>query len=247
MRPVHAMLLLIASAPAFAETGTTLEWLQSADRLSNGSPNWHNEELRLSSQLAPRQNVDGSIRHTERFGLSDTQVEINYAFPMMPGLTSAVTATYSATHRVLPKSDLGASLQYEFAPAWLVNVGAKTTEYSDASVDKLSLGVEHYFSSFRCALGWQPTRAVGITAHGGDARLDYYYNDKDFVGILVAAGQEASNPDGRNVVVSSVRTAALVGRHGLNRNWLLRYGIERVKQGDFYHRTGIRLGAQYAF
>lgn len=247
MRLVHALLLLAASAPALAQTGTALEWMQSADRLSNDSPNWRSEELRLSSQLAPRQSVDGSIRHTERFGLSDTQVEINYAFPVAPGLTSAVTATHSTTHRVLPKSDLGASLQYEFAPAWLVNVGAKKTEYTDASVDKLSLGIEHYFSSFRWSLGWQPTRAVGMTAHGGDARLDYYYGDKDSVGILVAAGKEASNPDGRDVVVSSVRTAALVGRHGLNRNWLLRYGIERVKQGDFYHRTGIRLGAQYAF
>jgi YaiO family outer membrane protein len=247
MKPAFAAVLMTALVPAFAQTGPTVEWTQTSDHLSHGNTNWHSEELRLSSRIAPRQSIEGSLRQTRRFGLSDTQADLNYTFPLTQALTGTVSAGNSTTHRVLPKSDIGASLQYEFAPAWLVNLGAKNTEYDNASAARINLGVEHYFSAFRWAIDWRPTRAVGVTAHSTDARFDYYYNDTDSVGILVAAGQEASNVDGRGVVVSSVRTAAVVGRHGLNRNWLLRYGIERVKQGDFYHRTGIRLGAQYAF
>ncbi|MCX7171705.1 MAG: YaiO family outer membrane beta-barrel protein [Proteobacteria bacterium] len=247
MRIACTAVLLSVLMPAHAESGPAIEWFQSGDRLSNGSPDWHSEELRLSNQIAARNQIDGTLRQTRRFGLSDTQIELNYAFPLAARLTGLVTASNSTTHRVLPRTDLGASLQYEFAPTWLLNVGTSRTEYDTASVNKMALGVEHYFSAFRWAAGWRPTRVEGVSANGGDVRFDYYYNDQDFVGIQVAAGKEASNIDTRGVVVSSVRSAALIGRHGLSRNWKLRYGIERVKQGDFYNRTGVRLGAQYAF
>jgi len=233
--------------PAFAETGPAIEWIQSSDRLSNGSPNWRSEELRLSTQLAARSPVDATLRHASRFGLTDSQIEFNLGFPLSQKLSGALSATDSSTHRFLPKSDLGASLQYEIAPAWLINGGASRTEYDKASITKAMIGVEHYFSAFRAALAWRPSRADGVAANGADLRLDYYYGDLDFVGVQAASGKEAANIDGRGVVVSSVRSAGVTGRHGLNRNWTLRYAVERVKQGDFYNRTGIRLGAQYAF
>lgn len=233
--------------PAFAQTGPAIEWIESADRLSNGSANWHGEELRLSTQIAPRNSIDGTLRQASRFGLADTQLEVNYAFPLSARLTGAVTASGSTSHRFLPKGDLGASLQYEVAPSWLIHAAAGTTEYDNASVKKATLGVEHYFSAFRAAVAWRPSRADGVPANGAEMRLDYYYGDLDFIGFQAASGREAANVDGRGVIVSSIRSAGLTGRHGLTRSWTIRYGVERVKQGDFYNRTGVRLGAQYAF
>ncbi len=242
-----AAALLAVLAPVQAEAGPTLEWVQSSDHLSKGSPNWHSEELRLATKTSPRNQIDGTLRQTNRFGLSDNQVEINYAFPLAKQLTGLVMLSGSTTHRVLPKTDLGASLQYEFLPTWWLNVGVNRTEYNNASISKAALNIEHYFSSFRWVVGWRPTRVDGVSANGGEMRLDYYYSDADFVGFQVAAGHEAANIGTRGVLVSSVRSAALVGRHELSRSWKLRYGLERVKQGEFYNRTGLRIGAQYAF
>ncbi|MFA7279935.1 MAG: YaiO family outer membrane beta-barrel protein [Sterolibacterium sp.] len=247
MKSACAVALLFVLTPAHGESGPALEWIQSGDHLSNGARNWYSEELRASTQIAPRNSIDGTLRHTNRFGLSDSQIELNYAFPLTKKLTGLIAFSDSTTHRVLPKTDLGASLQYEFVPAWLFNVGASRTEYVNASVNKATFGIEHYFSAFRLAVNWRPTRLEGVSANGEDVRLDYYYGDVNYVGIQLTTGREAANIDTRGVSVSSVRSAALTGRHALNRNWKLRYGFERVKQGDFYNRTGVRLGAQYAF
>lgn len=247
MKVICTVTLIVFLVPAFAETVPAIEWSQSSDRLSNGGTSWHSEELRLSSQIALRHQIGGTLRQASRFGLADRQIEINYAFPLTGRLTGAATASGSSTHRFLPKSDFGASLQYEIAPAWLLNAGAVQSEYDKASVTKAVLGVEHYFSALRVALGWRPSRAEGVMANGADVRVDYYYGDLDFIGLQAASGREAANIDGRGVTVSAVRSAAIIGRHGLTRNWTIRYGIEKVKQGDFYNRTGVRLGAQYAF
>jgi YaiO family outer membrane protein len=233
--------------PVCAETGPAIEWIQTSDRLSNGGANWRSEELRLSTQLAARNSIDATLRHASRFGLTDSQIEFNWAFPLSQKLSGVLTATNSTTHRFLPKTDLGASLQYEIAPSWLIHAGTGRTEYEKASISKATLGVEHYFAAFRAALAWRPSRADGVAANGADMRLDYYYGDLDFIGVQAASGKEAVNIDGHGVVVSSVKSTGVTGRHGLTRNWTLRYGVESVKQGDFYNRTGIRLGAQYAF
>lgn len=247
MKFICAVASMIVLTPAFAATGPAIEWMQSGDRLSNGGADWHSEELRLSAQLAARNSMDAAFRHASRFGLTDSQIELNLAFPLSQKLSGALTASTSTTHRFLPKTDLGANLQYEIAPSWLINGGSGRTEYDKTSVTKAMVGVEHYFSAFRAAVTWRPSRADGVAADGADIRLDYYYGDFDFIGVQAASGKEAANIDGRGVVVSSVQSTGVTGRHGLTRNWTLRYGVERVKQGDFYNRTGIRLGAQYAF
>lgn len=247
MKTIGGAALLCLFSGAYAQTGPAIEWVQSGDRLSNGGPNWHGEELHLSAQLAPRNKIDGTLRRARRFDLSDSQVEINVAFPLSGAASALLSANGSASHRFLPKSDLGAGLQYELAPAWLLNAGAGQTEYDNSSITKANFAIEHYFSSFRLVLGWKPSRAEGVPANGADIRLDYYYGDRDFVGLQSASGREATNVDGRKVIVSSVRSAAINGRHGLSPHWMLRYGMEKVKQGNIYNRTGIHLGAQYVF
>lgn len=247
MKVFCTILLLACSVCASADQSVAVEWAHTSDRLSNGSPDWRSDELRLSTQLAPRHTLDGTLRTTRRFGLEDTQIEVNYGLPLSSRLTASLNAGGSSSHRVLPRSDLSAGVHYEFAPGWLVNASAGNAEYDQASVTKATLGFEHYFAAFRWAATWRPARAVGTLAQGGDLRVDYYFNDVDTFGITLASGEEASNIGARGVVVSSVRSAALTGRLGIGRGWLLRYGVERVKQGDFYDRTGVRLGAQHAF
>jgi YaiO family outer membrane protein len=241
--------LATPSAPGAAERPrrSTVELAGSSEHLSNGSPNWQGIDVQLTHQIAERHLVAAALRETRRFGLSDTQLEVAYSLPLTQKLTGILEAGASPTHRVLPRKSQGATLQYEFAPAWLIHLGGKNTRYENDSVNQGTLMLEHYFSSFRLAAVWHPTRAFGATVHGGELRVDYYYGDHDSVGISVAAGEEAAAIDQRGVVISDVRAVGISGRHWMSPDWALRYDLGNIRQGDFYTRNGVRLGVQYAF
>jgi YaiO family outer membrane protein len=137
-------------------------------------------------------------------------------------------------------------VQYEFAPAWLLHGGARSTRYDETRVNQGLLMLEHYVGPFSWAAGWRPTRAFGTTAHNGELRASYYYGDAGSVGLILAAGREATSI-GETVTLASMRSVALVGRHRLQRNWTLTYSAGHTRQGDFYTRNGLSLGIQYAF
>jgi YaiO family outer membrane protein len=77
-------------------------------------------------------------------------------------------------------------------------------------------------------------------------RGSYYYSDVSSVGIILAAGQEATSL-GQSVVLASIRSAAIVGRHRINADWALTYTFAHTRQGDFYQRNSTNVGVQYTF
>jgi YaiO family outer membrane protein len=220
--------------------------LFSHDHLNNGSPAWSETAVRISQSLAPRRLVDVAVTTTERFDLRDRQIGAAYVAPLSGALTATLEANASSTHRVLARNAFGATLQYEFAPAWLLHAGARTTSYDTVRVNQSLLMLEHYFSDFSWALAWRPARAFDTTAHSAEIRASYYYGDKSSVGIIVAGGKEAASI-GSVVTLTDLRSGALVGRHWLNRDWALNYALGSTRQGNFYVRNGISLGVQYAF
>jgi YaiO family outer membrane protein len=147
---------------------------------------------------------------------------------------------------VLARHAVGAALQYEAAPGWLLHGGARTTKYDSATVNGLQFALEHYFSSYSVLLGWRPTRAFGETAHGLELRTSYYYGERNSLGLIAAGGQEAASVPG-GVVLTDVRSLALVGRHWIAPRWALTYGASHARQGKLYTRKGINAGLQYAF
>jgi YaiO family outer membrane protein len=250
MKSFHAAVALIMmallQAPSHASERTSVGAMVSADRLSNRSPDWHESSLQLTHEFAKRHLIYLAVGETSRFRLRDTQLNAVYSAPLSERLTGTLDVSFSPTHRVLSKDAVGALLQYEFAPAWLLQVGGKQTHYNPVTVRQATLGLEHYFSSFSVAAGWRPARAFGTIAHGADLRAAYYYGDASSVGITIAAGQEAASV-GSRVVLSDVRALVLVGRHWLNSAWSVNYAASHTRQDDFYTRNGVNIGVQYTY
>ena len=237
-------------AAAMAETpalSSTAEVAHGRASLSNGQADWRETSLQIGHSDAARQAFGLSLLQTSRFGLNDSAVGLTWTQPMDERLTASLEASGSFTHRVLARHALGASLQYEFAPAWLVHTGLKSTQYDNASVNQGLLMLEHYVSAFSGSLAWRPVNALGTHSYSTELRGNYYYGDKSMVGLVAASGQEATMLGSQSVVLADVRSVALVGRHWVRGDWGLTYAFNRTRQGSFYNQNGVRLGVQYAF
>lgn len=243
-------LVMLLSPPARADTAaaqTAVEFSAESSRLSNGSPDWQEQSIQISRRQGQRDVKALSLTRTRRFGLDDQQIGGLYSTPLNDRLTGTLNASVSPSHRVLPAYELGAAIQYEFAPAWLIHTGLAGKRYDSADVAQASLVLEHYFSSFSVSGAWRPVRTRGLASSSRELRGSYYYSDTSFVGVIVSAGQEATPVDADTVLLADVRASALVGRHRLSRQWALQYALSSTRQGSFYNRKSVRLGAEYFF
>jgi YaiO family outer membrane protein len=218
----------------------------STQRLNNNLPSWRETTVQYTQQAGSETLLGTGLTRTSRFNLNDWQFNALYSTKLSSALRASLDANVSPSHRVLARYALDGQLHYEFQPAWLAHVGLKTSSYNDATVNQLPLGLEHYFSAFSISLGLRPTRAFGRTVYSGEARGNFYYDDHNSVGFLVASGREAT-PIGANVALIDVRAVAIIGQHWLNRHWALTYAVNRTRQGTFYTRRGVDVGIQYAF
>lgn len=257
-KPTLALVLTLgggglgAVLPAFAQTDEaprpfTVELSSDKQRLSNNSPDWQETTLRLNRSLGQRQLVELSLVQSNRFGLRDDQLQAVYAQALTDKSGVTVDASFSPTHNFLAQRSLGLTLNYEFAPAWLAYVGAKNTQYNDASVAQGMLMVERYISSFSVAAAWRPVQAFGTTTSSQELRGNYYYGDKNMVGLILSSGQEATQVSSALIALADVKSIALTGRHWVRRDWAFTYVLNSTQQGDYYSRNGLRIGVQHIF
>lgn len=216
-----------------------------ADSLSNGSPDWHAATVRATHAFSERRLLDVAVNQTRRFGLTDHQLALAYITPLAQSLVATVDASASS-HRVLAKNSAGVGLQYEFAPAWLVHGGVRSSGYDTVRVNQGLLMLERYVGNYSAALSWRPTRAFGTTAHGVALQAARYYGEKSSLGLILSSGREASSiPSG--VAIGSVRAAALVGKHQINPAWSLNYSLSHTRQVGLYTRKGLSFGLAHAY
>lgn len=218
----------------------------STQRLSNNLPSWRETTVQYTQQTGSETFLETGLTRASRFNMDDWQFNALYSTKLSSALRASLDANVSPSHRVLARYALDGQLQYEFQQAWLANVGLKTSSYNDARVNQLQFGLEHYFSAFSISVGLRPTRVFGRTVYSGEVRGNFYYDDRNSVGLLIASGREAT-PIGANVALADVRAVAIIGQHWLNRHWGLTYAVNRTRQGTFYTRQGIDVGIQYAF
>lgn len=231
---------------AHAAGNSTLGLRLGSDHLSGGRADWEESALQFSHRFGKRQSLDLEVLRTERFGLRDRAWRADYAHPLSESLTLNLEAGASPTHRVLAEHSVGAGLQYEFRPAWLLHGGARSTRYESGRVNQGLLMLEHYVDNYGLAAGWRPARTSGTDAHVGELRVHRYYGERNAIGLIFAAGREAENVAG-TVLVTSVRSLALTGRHWFTPDWALSYGLNHTRQGALYNRNGIQLGLHHAF
>jgi YaiO family outer membrane protein len=244
------VLTLAAAMPAVADPSvaqTQVELGAESSRLSNGSPDWQELSLRINQQRGPRSVKELTLTQTSRFGLDDSQISGLYATPLTDRLTGTLGASISPSHRVLARHGFDGTLQYEFAPTWLVHAGLASKRYDSVNVNQASLMLEHYFSSFSASAAWRPVRALGVSSSSTELRGYYYYRDTSYIGVIVSTGREATSVNASTVLLTDVRATALLGRHWLSRQWAINYAITSTRQGSFYNQNSVRLGAQYLF
>ncbi|MES3023199.1 MAG: YaiO family outer membrane beta-barrel protein [Pseudomonadota bacterium] len=214
--------------------------------LSNSLPDFREQSVTFEHRWSRRHGVGVDLGRTERFGLRDTRVALRYDRPFGERLTFSGDASVSPEHHILPKHALGAGLQFELARAWLLHGRVHHSAYDGVKVNQASAGVEHYFSNFSWIVLAHSTRAFERTVSSAELRFNYYYGERDAIGLLGAAGEEAVYV-GNAVTLSRVRALALIGRHELSPHWSVNYSIGRTRQGNFYDKNGVHLGLQYRY
>lgn len=241
-----ALALPVLACAQTTAPSTSVGLIATHDRLSNGTPDWSEYGVRIGRTLDARHNAELAIVQTSRFGLADDQARAAGALALSPSLTLSLEGNVSSTHRVLPRYTAGAMLQWEFAKAWLLHGGARSSSYDSTGVDQGIVMLERYIGNFSVLGAVRPTRALGTTANSQEVRGNWYYSDRDRIGLSWAWGREATNL-GTSIVLAEVQALSLVGRHQFDRHWSLDYALTNAKQGSFYTRKGVGLGLNYNF
>lgn len=244
MRAALTAALACCALPAAAQT--TIAINHGIDHLSGPAADWHDTSLAVCYQAAPRMGFGAGVTRVERFGLSETQVSAGADVPISEQLTASVDGNTSSEHQILARHALGATLQYEFAKGWLLYGGGRTSSYNDVHVNQSLLMLERYVGNYSFSGAWRAARAFATTSHSGEVRANYFYNDRSAVGLSFAVGKEAANIAG-TTRLSSVSSAALIGRHWIDQRWAVTYALAHTRQGDFYVRNGANLGLQATF
>ncbi len=240
------LVTLAAPIAHAAEDRTEAGLLAGGDSLTRGRESWRNESVFIDRKWADG-NVGGvRANTTQRYGLDDSQLEGYYSLPLTQLLRAGIDVQASPSHRVLAKTGIGASAQYEFAKAWLAHASARQLRYDSVTVDQLSAGIEHYFGNWGAYAGVTHSHAYAANTRTWIARLSRYYGERDRVNLIVASGSEPVNIAG-NVTNSDVNSATVTGRHWLTKAVAIDYSAGITQQGNFYTRRGGSLGLALAF
>ena len=205
--------------------------------------------LEAAHGLAPRQTVYGALREVERFDLKDSQIEAGYYHPLTRRLTGHVEANASPEHNVLSKGSLFGELALEFGAAWVASGSARKNEYTASGTRVITASFERYFSRYRAFYtlsNGKPEDAGSASSHR--IGLDYYYaGERSRAGVSATWGREVENIPPAGIVTSDVRALNVYGRHWIAPRWAVTWELGTHEQGDFYRRTGGRLGLRRSF
>jgi YaiO family outer membrane protein len=229
--------------------GLELEGGTSYEHLTNGNADWKSVYLEGAHTFEPRQTLYGALRQVQRFDLRDAQLEAGYYHPFSSQLTGHLEGNASPEHNFLAKSSLLGELALQLDGGWVASGGYRHNEYTATSTRIVSAGLERYFASYRAYYtlnNGRPEDAGSATAHR--VGLDHYYSsERSRVGLSATFGREVENIVPNGVVTSDVRAFGIYGRHRFSPAWAVTWEVGTHEQGDFYRRTGGRLGLRHDF
>ena len=236
---VLAVLALPPPAGATDEVLLSLE--QGYETLDRDRPEWQSTALGAAwSGEAGAANVEW--REVSRFGVSDRQWSVSGS-GVQHDITLTVEFSGSPDHELLPEYAAGFDLGVPVMKGLLAHAGARRAAYTEEDATIVRGGFEYYVGAARAAY----TAVNGRLESGesGTAHVlqgDWYYGEANRLGLVAAAGGEATRIDPDTVVVADVVSAALVGRHWIHGPWGISYVLSWTEQGDFYTRWGGVLG-----
>lgn len=220
----------------------------SRENLDKGYANWRSTYIGAEKKLGERHVVYASLRETERFSLTDTEWLGGISYPLGSRWMAIFEANVSASHHVLPKWSALGQIQYAFDDGWGAHLGLRHTEYSNAQVNMGIITLERYWKNYRATYTRYESFLLGQgSAASNRLQFAHYYEDRNWLGLSWSDGRELENMGANAVLDIPVKALVLGGRHWLNRDWGLSYEAGAYRQGDFYTRSGMRLGLRRQF
>lgn len=220
----------------------------SYESLDNNREDWSETHISTAYHFAAKKVAHASLRKTDRFGKTDTELSVSGHFPLSDRWTASVAATVSAGARVLPESSGSAHLYRELGGGWTVGAGFRHAEFNETYSNVASLSIENYWKAYHFAYKLSRGKAEQADATFAHAfRAGYYYRDDSMVGLSVAGGKESENVGQMNLITTDVRSFAFFGLHRLKSNWSLFWKITLHEQGDLYLRKGAGIELRYIF
>ncbi|MBI4828482.1 MAG: YaiO family outer membrane beta-barrel protein [Nitrospinae bacterium] len=216
------------------------------ERLTNGYKDWRSAWLRASRTGAGGV-LYGAARHTERFGLDDSEFQAGLSLPFAAPFSLTVEAGASPSHKVLPRwtalTELGVN-----AAGWGLSAGYRRTEYDHSRTDMGIFRLERYVGDLRAAYTFYPVSVESAGSASGHAlRLDWFYSDAGFIGLGYAMGREVESAGAAGLLVSDITEYAVIGRHEVTREWAVLFEAGTHRQAPYYTRDWASLGIGRVF
>lgn len=250
LRAAIAAAALLAATAGHAQQGPRvgLEGSHAREDLSGPNAPWTDTWLALDLKLATLQAFSARLRETERFGLRDREQALGAYLPLGEGWSVELDLAASPTHRVLPRYAFLAQVGTTLGGGWGAYAGFRHSSFTQSAADLRLFTLERYFGAERVAYTFYSGKPDG----GGSApshrlQWSHYFNDRDYVGLSVAAGREVENVAPAGLLTSKVRNLTLTGRWWFAPGWALTGEASVHEQGNLYRRHGVRLGLRHEF
>ncbi len=218
------------------------------DELTNNHSPWEIKSLKLFMQSQDKHFAHLQLDQVERFDLDDWQIGGSYALPFAQSWYFYAGATYSPTHKVIANRMLDTKISKSFANGLNLHAGVNHAKYSETDSQQLYLTGEYYWSVFRAAYTYRIIEVKNAgTGNNHNIQINKYYGSTNFIGALIAKGQDVEFNGTANPPISDVLTLSIYGSHAFQPQWSLIYSYTFHQQGDFYNRNGFVLGLKFDF
>lgn len=238
----------MAAPPDAAAADTEWELGGSHDRLSNDFGTWRSVYLDALHTWGPNRKLNGSVRRTTRFGLSDVEVGLGGYYPLTDSLVGQVEARAASPGELLPERTLFVKGQQGLGGGWVMHGGYRRRRFTESEVNTFIVRGEVYFGQYRADLTLTRARLdTGETASGQGTSLSRFYGERNSLNLLMASGEEIERISDDRVARFDTFAAGFWGRHWFSQFWGVTYGVRYREQNELYHLTGVHGGLRRAF
>lgn len=225
-------------------------WLSTgfgADRLSNGSPDWSREFLRVDWQTAAAGTLFGEISRSERFEESDSSLYAGGVWNALPKWQLGAALGMTHAPRFLAERELSVDAMRAWAGGWGTAFGVRRRDYATGDVSSYSFTGEKYVSDYRIAYRLDRSRLEGAdSALTHSLALTWYPSDRRTLGVTLGAGEEIETIGLDRLLRTSVANVTFTGSETISTRLSLSWWLGTHEQGDFYRRSyagfSVRIG-----
>ncbi len=216
--------------------------------LNHGYKDWSSSFAGIKKK-GPDQTIYGRVAELNRFGLTDAAFTAGVTQKFLDNWVGTIETYDSPTGHFIPQWSMLGSIRYQ--TGWPVGIefGFRHASYRSINNEIGTVTVDGYFNQIRLAgtLYMSDLQGAGGVKFSGLLDASWYYDDKDYVGVMLGYGTQP-------VIVSpgvfrndQVQTYLLRGLQEIAGPFSLYYDAGVIVQGSSYTRAGANLALKYSF